>query len=38
MQDNKTGQITGVVELQTKVEVVFEGADVTKYYKINWED
>lgn len=31
MQDSKTGQITGVVELKTKVEVLFEGADVEKY-------
>lgn len=38
MQDNRTGQVTGVVELQTKVEVVFEGADINKYYKIDWED
>jgi glycosyltransferase involved in cell wall biosynthesis len=31
MQDNQTGQITGTVELKTKVEVIFEGADVEKY-------
>lgn len=31
MQDNQTGQITGTVELQTKIEVVFEGADIEKY-------
>jgi glycosyltransferase involved in cell wall biosynthesis len=31
MQDNQTGQITGTVELQTKVEVLFEGADIEKY-------
>jgi glycosyltransferase involved in cell wall biosynthesis len=31
MQDSNTGQITGVVELKTKVEVVFEGADVDRY-------
>ena len=31
MQDNRTGQVTGTVELQTKVEVVFEGADIEKY-------
>jgi len=31
VQDNNTGQITGTVELQTKVEVVFEGADIQKY-------
>lgn len=31
IQDNNTGQVTGTVELQTKVEVVFEGADIQKY-------
>lgn len=31
MQDNRTGQVTGVVELNTKVEVLFEGVDTTKY-------
>ena len=31
MQDNRTGQVTGTVELKTKVEVVFEGADIEKY-------
>jgi glycosyltransferase involved in cell wall biosynthesis len=31
MQDNQTGQITGTVELKTKVEVLFEGADIQKY-------
>ena len=31
MQDSQTGQITGTVELQTKVEVLFEGADIEKY-------
>jgi glycosyltransferase involved in cell wall biosynthesis len=31
MQDSQTGQITGTVELKTKVEVVFEGADIEKY-------
>lgn len=36
MQDNKTGQITGVVELQTKVEVLFEGVDVNKYGPLAW--
>ena len=36
MQDNRTGQITGVVELQTKVEVLFEGADVNKYGPLAW--
>lgn len=32
VQDNRTGQITGVIELETKMEVVFEGADTTKYF------
>jgi hypothetical protein len=32
MQDNRTGQITGQVELQTKMEVLFEGGDTTKYF------
>lgn len=31
MQDSQTGQITGTVQLQTKVEVLFEGADIEKY-------
>lgn len=31
MQDNRTGQITEHIELQTKVEVLFEGADIEKY-------
>jgi glycosyltransferase involved in cell wall biosynthesis len=31
IQDNNTGQVTGVVELQTRVEVLFEGADIEKY-------
>lgn len=36
MQDNKTGQVTGIVELQTKVEVLFEGADTSKYGPLSW--
>lgn len=36
IQDNRTGQITGVVELQTKVEVLFEGADINKYAPLAW--
>ena len=32
MQDNRTGQITGFIELQTKMEVLFEGADLEKYF------
>ena len=35
MQDNRTGQVTGQVELQTKMEVLFEGADITKYCPAN---
>lgn len=31
MQDNRTGQITQHIELQTKIEVLFEGADIEKY-------
>ena len=31
MQDNNTGQITGQLGLTTKVEVLFEGADIEKY-------
>jgi len=31
MQDNRTGQVTGTVELSTKVEVLFEGVDIEKY-------
>ena len=36
MQDSNTGQITGVVELKTKVEVLFEGADIEKYAPLAW--
>ena len=31
IQDNRTGQITGHIELQAKMEVLFEGADIEKY-------
>lgn len=31
MQDSRTGHVTGIVKLQTKVEVLFEGADIEKY-------
>ena len=31
MQDNRTGQVTGQLALTTKVEVLFEGADIEKY-------
>jgi glycosyltransferase involved in cell wall biosynthesis len=30
--DNRTGQVTSHIELQTKMEVLFEGADTTKYF------
>jgi glycosyltransferase involved in cell wall biosynthesis len=36
MQDNRTGQVTQHIELQTKVEVLFEGADVEKYTPLAW--
>lgn len=32
VQDNRTGQVTGVIELQTKMEVLFEGVDTNKYF------
>jgi len=32
VQDNRTGQVTGTVELQTKMEVLFEGVDIEKYF------
>ena len=32
VKDNKTGNIREKIELTTKVEVLFEGADVTKYF------
>ena len=31
IQDNTTKQVTGVIELTAKVEVLFEGADIEKY-------
>ena len=31
MQDSRTGQVTGEVILNTKVEVLFEGVDIEKY-------
>ena len=34
VQDNRTGQVTGVIELQTKMEVLFEGVDTTKYLPV----
>jgi glycosyltransferase involved in cell wall biosynthesis len=36
MQDSNTGQITGVVELTTKVKVLFEGIDIEKYAPLAW--
>lgn len=36
--DNGTGQVTSYIELKTKMEVLFEGVDTTKYCKIDWED
>jgi glycosyltransferase involved in cell wall biosynthesis len=36
MQDSRTGQMTGTVELQTKVEVLFEGVDINKYAPLAW--
>ena len=32
MKDNNTGQITQQLKLNTKVEVLFEGADLSKYF------
>lgn len=32
MKDEKTGQVTQKIDLKTKVEVLFEGADITKYF------
>ena len=36
MQDSNTGQVTGVLQLTTKVEVLFEGADIEKYTPLSW--
>ena len=36
MQDNRTGQVTGQLELTTRVEVLFEGADIEKYTPLAW--
>lgn len=42
VQDKNTGQIQGKIRLGTKVEVLFEGADLTKYFtttsKLNLSD
>ena len=32
VQDNRTGQVTDTVELQTKMEVLFEGVNIEKYF------
>lgn len=32
-QKNQTGQTVGIIELKTPVEVLFEGADLNKYFK-----
>ncbi len=32
-RDSKTNQVVSMVELKTPVEVLFEGADLTKYFK-----
>jgi hypothetical protein len=34
VKNNKTGHIRETIELTTKIEVLFEGADITKYYPI----
>ena len=31
MKDNRTGQVTQHIQLQTRMEVLFEGADIEKY-------
>jgi glycosyltransferase involved in cell wall biosynthesis len=36
MQDSNTGQVTGQLALSTKVEVLFEGADIEKYAPLSW--
>jgi len=32
VQDTRTGQLQGKIKLETKVEVLFEGADLNKYF------
>lgn len=34
-KDQNTGQIVGTVELKAPIEILFEGADLTKYFKTN---
>ena len=36
MVDNKTGQKKGTLQLETKVEVLFEGVDTTKYFSYDY--
>jgi glycosyltransferase involved in cell wall biosynthesis len=36
LTDNKTKQVTKQIQLDTKVEVLFEGADLTKYFPTNY--
>ena len=36
MQDSNTGQVTGQLALNTKVQVLFEGADIEKYVPLAW--
>lgn len=36
VRDDKTGQNVGEVSLKTKVEVLFEGADINKYTPLSW--
>jgi glycosyltransferase involved in cell wall biosynthesis len=38
LKNEQTGQITEKIELTTKVEVLFEGADVTKYFPTTVEN
>ena len=34
VKDNKTGHIREKIQLTTKIEVLFEGADITKYFPV----
>jgi glycosyltransferase involved in cell wall biosynthesis len=36
IKDDKTGQIKEKLDLKTKVEILFEGADLTKYFPANY--
>jgi glycosyltransferase involved in cell wall biosynthesis len=33
-QKNQVGQVTNIIELKKPIEILFEGADLTKYFKI----